>query len=98
MTENAVSTLHKPDLQQFTQDEIAAFCCKLEDLHGIAKPGGMIFVKARQIIRQLQEELAIDDLSAPVFTSPRGRKDRGSKVPSRTRSASQDGPVAFFYK
>ncbi len=40
---------------KFTQDEIAAFCQKLDNLHAIAKPGGMIFVKARQIIRQLQK-------------------------------------------
>ncbi len=75
--ETAVSTVEPPDLQQFTQDEIAVFCRKLEDLHGIAKPGGMIFVKARQIIRQLQAELTIDDLSAPVFTSPTGPEGQG---------------------
>lgn len=52
-----VSTIQEPTLHQFTQDEIAAFCRKLEDLRGIAKPGGMIFVKARQIIRQLQKHV-----------------------------------------
>ncbi len=62
---------------KFTQDEIAAFCRKLDNLHGIIKPGGMIFVHAAQIIRQLQSELVIDDLSAPVFTSPTGPEGQG---------------------
>ncbi len=86
--ESDVSTVQEPYLhdfssEQFTIEQINEYCRKIDNMYLVARSEGKLLFQSVQIIRQLQAELAgmerfeVDDLSAPVFTSPTGPEGQG---------------------